>query len=427
MTDISSAPTRVLTTGGAFYRLVWKWHFLASLYVLPFFAILSITGAMYLYKPQIEGWLYGDQINVIAAGTAKPFEEQIASLEGATRIRAIATDGDPTTSTVVEYDDADRVRSIAWINPYTAEVLGSVERDRMFMRVLQKIHGEILLGSFGTKFVELAAHWAIVMFITGVYMWWPRGQRNLAKAMSPPKGKGRAWWREAHLFVGMLATVLVLPILISGLPWTDIWGGGLSVVQQQTGQESKNLRWGGARPTSTTDQGTPIPYDVVFDIAAAQGLVAPYEMVPPRKSNEGFYVRSDSINRNEQSELIIDQYSGAVLARNDFADNPPVAKAVSYGISFHRGELYGWTNVIQNTIAALSAFFLSVTGFVAWWKRRPAKTLGVPKAPEAALGGGMIALVIVLGLLFPLMGASLVLALILDWAIFKRLGWFQSY
>jgi uncharacterized iron-regulated membrane protein len=38
----------------------------------------------------------------------------------------------------------------------------------------------------------------------------------------------------------------------------------------------------------------------------------------------------------------------------------------------------------------------------------------------------MMALVLVLMVLLPLMGISLILALLLDWLLFKRLGWFRT-
>lgn len=315
---------------------------------------------------------------------------------------------------------------MAWVNPYTAEVLATAARDETAMRVLRKFHGELLLGDFGTKFVELAAHWTIVMFITGLYLWWPRGERTAAKAFSLPRGKGRSWWRDTHMFAGLLAALLILPIVISGLPWTDVWGGGLSAVQDRTGQASKSLRFGGDVPNSTTSQGTPIAFATVFNIAKDQGLVAPYEMRPAKEPEAAIWVRSANVNRYEQTELIIDQYSGAVLKRQGFEANPPVAKAVSLGISFHQGELYGRVNRIQNTVGALLGILLAVSGFVAWWMRRPKGSLGVPAAPEGSLGTGMIILVIGLALLFPLMGASLVVALVLDWLLFKRLGWFRA-
>lgn len=247
MTDATAPGTTAsYTTGGAFYRLVWKWHFLASLYVLPFMAMLAITGGIYLYKPQIESWLYADQMYVTQGTSPLSHEVQINAVRnhsGITRLRGISAYDDPTRSTKIEFNNANKIRSYAWVNPYTGEVLGTVERDKTAMRLLKKFHGELLLGKIGTKFVELSAHWAIVMFITGAYLWWPRGNRSLKQAVTPPNGspkQGRSWWRETHLFTGLLATILVVPILISGLPWTDIWGGGLSYVQEQTGQKSQS-------------------------------------------------------------------------------------------------------------------------------------------------------------------------------------------
>ena len=95
-------------------------------------------------------------------------------------------------------------------------------------------------------------------------------------------------------------------------------------------------------------------------------------------------------------------------------------------MSLHQGALYGWRNLAQNTRAADLAVVLSVSGFVAWWMRRPVGSLGVPAAPEASLGAGVIVLVIGLGILLPLVGASLIVALLLDRLIFRRLGWFQD-
>src|SRR5690606_7196541 len=38
------------------YRTVWRWHFYAGLFVIPFILLLAITGAAYLFKPQVERW-----------------------------------------------------------------------------------------------------------------------------------------------------------------------------------------------------------------------------------------------------------------------------------------------------------------------------------------------------------------------------------
>lgn len=424
MTMTAGAPSRE-ATGGVLYRMVWKWHFLASLYVLPFMLMLSLTGGIYLFKPQIESWLYHDAIYVSVGNKKLSYEDQIVAVEaaaGITRLRGITDYDDPGRSTLIEFNDADKKRSYAWVNPYTGEVLKIIERDAMAMQILRKFHGELLLGKFGTKFVELAAHWAIVMFATGIYLWWPRGTRTLSKAVSPPRGKGRSFWRETHMFTGFLATILIVPIIITGLPWTDVWGGSLSYIQKQTGTKSQSLRFSRDVPLSTQVDGQTIAYSQVFAIAQEQGLKAPYEMRPPKNNEAAFWIRSADKNRDNQSELIIDQYSGELLKTHHFGNNPGLAQAVSYGISFHQGELYGWLNVAQNSLAALLGVTLSVSGFVAWWMRRPAGSLGVPNAPERSLSNGMIMLIIALAILFPLMGATLLLALLLDWLIFSRIG-----
>ncbi|SMR70794.1 Uncharacterized iron-regulated membrane protein [Aliiroseovarius halocynthiae] len=416
-------------SGGAFYRLVWKWHFLAALYVLPFMLILSLSGGLYLYKPQIESWLYADRTHVDITGPKLSYADQIDALtdaHGMKRLRLITVYEDPTRSTQIEYNTGDNVRSVAWVNPYTGEVLASVPRGKLFMRMVKKFHGELLGGKIGTKFVELAAHWAIVLMITGVILWWPRGKRSLRDAVSLPRSNGRAWWRETHMFTGMLAALLITPLLISGLPWTDAWGGGLSYVQTQTGQKSVSLRFGGGAPKSTMDSGETLPIAQIVAIGRNQGLAFPMEIKPPRKPDASYWMHSASRVRSEQTELVVDQYSGDVLKRIDFSDNPIIARTVSYGISLHQGELFGPLNLALNTLAAGLGVLLAVSGFVAWWKRRPEGELGVPRAPEAKLGWGMGLTVIVLMILLPLMGASLILALLLDWMLFRRLGWFRN-
>ncbi|CAN5195542.1 hypothetical protein BH10PSE13_BH10PSE13_26200 [soil metagenome] len=41
---------------GALYRPLWRWHFYAVLMVMPPVLILSVTGAIFLFKRQVERW-----------------------------------------------------------------------------------------------------------------------------------------------------------------------------------------------------------------------------------------------------------------------------------------------------------------------------------------------------------------------------------
>jgi uncharacterized iron-regulated membrane protein len=36
------------------YRALWRWHFHAGLFCIPFVLVLALTGSIYLFKPQID-------------------------------------------------------------------------------------------------------------------------------------------------------------------------------------------------------------------------------------------------------------------------------------------------------------------------------------------------------------------------------------
>ncbi|MNJ05509.1 hypothetical protein D3C73_1668680 [compost metagenome] len=57
-----------------------------------------------------------------------------------------------------------------------------------------------------------------------------------------------------------------------------------------------------------------------------------------------------------------------------------------------------------------------------WCKRKPSSALGTPSLPKNfRLLKGVTVLIIILGIIFPLVGASLLFVLVLDWLVIKRI------
>lgn len=70
--------------------------------------------------------------------------------------------------------------------------------------------------------------------------------------------------------------------------------------------------------------------------------------------------------------------------------------------------------------ACVAIILFSVAAGVMWWKRRPAGSLGVPPLPsDPRVFRGVLAILAVGGLVFPLVGISLIVMLSLDW-LFMR-------
>lgn len=129
----------------------------------------------------------------------------------------------------------------------------------------------------------------------------------------------------------------------------------------------------------------------------------------------------------DRVEILVDQYSGEVRNKVSWGDFPAIAAFVTGGVAFHEGRLYGNLNLIQNVIAAILGLTLAISGFYSWWRRKPSGKLGVPVVPETFSASPILfGIIVVLAVLLPLVGASLILVLLLDRLLFKRLGWFSE-
>ena len=89
----------------------------------------------------------------------------------------------------------------------------------------------------------------------------------------------------------------------------------------------------------------------------------------------------------------------------------------------HEGKMFGTFNQIVVLLICLMILLSAVSGVVIWWKRRPQGKFGVPPLrhdlPKWKTG---VAIMLVLAVIFPLVGASLVLVWLLDRLLLSRLG-----
>src|SRR5207244_118177 len=118
----------------------------------------------------------------------------------------------------------------------------------------RSLHGGWPLGKPGSWLLELGDCWAIVMILTGFYLWWPRS-RKFPEVLWPRFHRGtRILLRDLHSTVAVLFSAIFLFFLVSALPWTSFWGSEvLSRIQAATGQVSPaGFSTGGAAPAQIT-------------------------------------------------------------------------------------------------------------------------------------------------------------------------------
>ena len=158
-----------------FYNLLWKSHFLAGIVVVPFVILLSVTGIIYLFKDNYEKSILQSYSAYEPKGKSLSYEQQlhIAQINWLKTPEAIVVSKSQNQSTQFTSGRFSHKSSI-YVNPSNGAVLGKVNVSETNMHKVRKLHGELLLGSFGTKIIELVASWMFVLILTGIYLFWPR-------------------------------------------------------------------------------------------------------------------------------------------------------------------------------------------------------------------------------------------------------------
>ncbi|MNI61977.1 hypothetical protein D3C73_1172740 [compost metagenome] len=108
-----------------------------------------------------------------------------------------------------------------------------------------------------------------------------------------------------------------------------------------------------------------------------------------------------------------------------------MAKAITYGIALHEGRLFGIANQLLGLITCIGLIFISISSYFMWRKRKPDGKLGAPNKPRdqrATLG--VLTIMIIFGILMPLVGLSLIVVLILDLLVIRKVRplkhWFSA-
>ncbi len=458
MTSTQTAAKRVWPA----YNTIWRWHFYAGLFCIPFILVLSISGAIYLFKPQVEAVLDQPYDQLVMTGKRATAETQVlaalAVVPGAVlnAYELPETQHSAVRVLVGQRKELTRV----YVQPETLQILKLEHEDDKLMKVVHRIHGGLLIGDIGSNLVELAASWAIVMIITGLYLWWPSNTKSLAGIVYPRLSKsGRVWWRDLHAVIGFWISFFTLFLLLSGLPWAKSWGGLLKEVRHISTGKVVQQDWTTGRSSELVERqkmnmaaddesehashlahkhgADKIPqakqnYSALDRLVATVQplhLAAPVLISPPSKKSPEWTAKSDAQNRPLRVNLVLDASSGEIKSRQDFADRPLLDRLVGYGVAIHEGQLFGWFNQLLGLFTALGLALLSVSAIVLWWRRRSVGTLGAPPANKksTAYTYGLIAVIVVLGILLPFFGLTLLAVLLIERLILRHIPSAQNF
>lgn len=455
----ANAPATLASPSERLYRAIWRWHFYAGLFVIPFMIILAITGSIYLFKPQLDALMYHNLIFVQPGAETVAYAQQVEAVrqthpeaEVTKLIPAVA----PDRSTEIEITTADERNLMVFVNPHTGQILGERDEENNLQAIARKMHAELLIGKWGDYLVELAACWTLVLLISGLYLWLPRNRFSPFGTLIPRlwSQNSRIVWRDLHAVPGFYGVLLIGFLILTGLPWSGFWGHtfaniwGRFPAQMWDNVPQSTLLTGelnqhGAQVVPWAVEKLPmpqsvllvdshsgdgvfspsmIPLDAVVATAQANGAPPGYSISLPEGETGVYTVSAFPNDPTQEVTMHIDQYSGRLLANVGWQDYGLVPKAVEMGIAVHMGKYFGVPNQLLMLLACLIVIVLCVSGAVMWWRRRPSDRLGAPPMPvEGNQWKAPLAIVAVLGVAFPLMGLSLLAVLLVEHLVLSRI------
>jgi uncharacterized iron-regulated membrane protein len=438
-------------TRTSLYQTVWRWHFYAGLIFAPFLMILAFSGSIYLFKPQIESMLYQDLYYVQA--------EDSSPLSPSAQVSKVTeTYPDGTLTSILYYDDPARTSEIGlmengqmvsvFVNPYNGEITGSLNHDEKFTEIVKKLHSELMIGgTVANRIVELAACWTVILLITGLYIWWPRNKASIWGTILPRfNSEGRTFWRDMHAVPAFWLSVFILIFIATGLPWSGVMGEQINRLATSTNtgyppfaqsfeekpesivktkDVAENGPWATENlsvPVSSPNGYVPISLEDVTYIAKKEEIKKPYTISMPEGEKGVYTIATSDTKPGDNATLHVDQYTGSVLSDVRFDDYGMMAKAITLGIAFHEGRLFGFANQMLGLIVCLGLIGLVISSFMMWRKRKPDGKIGSPaKSKDKKITRTVFFIMVAMGVIMPLVGISIIVVFLFDRFVLSKI------
>lgn len=415
-----SIPGRGATLQAERRSLLWRIHFWAALIATPFALIAALTGILYIFTPQIEASLYRELDSVAPAGALRPLDDAVRSAGKAApdgwRLQSVIPQQKPSDSVKVAYlppAPANKSEAathaghqhgpaaagrpaqapaaflrpsfgipgkalVIYVDPYTARVLGRLPQAERFNVWARKLHSTLLQDGWRWM-IELGASWVMVMLVTGVFLWWPRGGQS---ALPQASARGRVAWKQWHAFAGVSMGLLSAVMLTTGLTWSKHAGEQVRWARDAVGQTPPRIpaHFKSAVPAA----GGALSWEQALAAVRRNAPEVQMQIMPPA-GPEGVW-RAGQIDRGqafERFDLLLDAYSGERLYYSGWSEQTAFGKATAIGIPFHRGE-FGWWNQALLLLFGLSVLFSLGSGWVMYFKRRAQGLRGLPAVARDA-------------------------------------------
>ncbi|MED3923184.1 PepSY domain-containing protein [Priestia aryabhattai] len=437
------------------YNRFWRWHFYASLFIMPLLITLTLSGIGYLFYTNVENKAYdhlffGNGEKAVQLTIDEGIQKAAEKFPDYSISKVIVLDDPYNKRLTMTSKEGDQ--KYVFLDKHN-EIVGSQNASYTFSNVMRNVHSSLFVGGTVVNYlVELAACWAIFLMVSGIYMTFKGKLLKKNKADSKRQKN-----RKLHALVGTIITIPMIIIIFTGLPWSAFMGNfiysaaqnhpsiGIPTLKQQPPtSDMSEIPWATRKneaPASEhshahhenmgnmagmLDHEHMLSVDQLMSKVEKAHISKPYSIVYPT-SQDGVYTVSKGSNTGvtgldvspyDEMTTYFDQYSGKLLSKVSYDDYGILAKWFTWGIPLHEGHLFGWPNKVINLTVCLAFLFVIFWGIKTWLSRQRKKSFSPPPKTSHQVSIGFIVLMVVLGIMMPLFGISLVIVAIIEMILY---------
>ncbi len=381
-------------------NLFKKIHLWLSIPVGLFVTIVCLTGAAMVFEEEInhltDPQLYYVDESSITGYPLQPAElaELVdSSLPDSVAVTGVTVSDVPDHTWLVSLSKPKRAQVA--VNPYTGEVVGSVERKPFFSTML-KLHRYLLVPtdhgsmSIGKLVVGISVLAMVIILLTGLVIWCPKKWSALRGRLKISFcGGWNKFWHQLHFAGGFYSFIFLLAIAVTGLTWSFTWWHdavyslcGEPAQTEQTASASKDSHKQAAaseaktaaKADGTTGATTADGYTGATASCYSDSLAQSADGTTGATTADGY---TGATAQNDPANLAwSEQGKGRTAAIRDYSNLsvqqeyqlPDSVKGWVYWI--HTGKWGGLIVKFVYFLACLVGAALPITGYLFWFKRR---------------------------------------------------------
>ena len=371
--------------------------------------IACLTGAILVFEKDLQMAFNKDRYYVTHTGNKLSADSLVSKVKLAfagAKINNVKVYGNPERSAEINITPAAKKETSAtssqplakkqgpperqpgytiFVNPYTGDILDKYSYRETGFYTVFALHRWLLGGqnSIGKLIVGISTLIFLFIILTGIILWWPKTKKILQKRLTL---KWSAGWKrinhDLHIVLGFYSSILLFIFAFTGLAWSFEWfNKGIYKVTNSSMKPPPP-------PASTyLADAKSISFDQALATAFLHAADAEYYNVSVPKDSVGTMnvsvLKNNAVHESATDMLYLDQYSGKLLSKMDFADRNLGARVRSTFKPVHTGSIWGMPSKIVAFIVCLLGASFPITGTIMWINRtrKKKKRAGIETVP----------------------------------------------